>query len=429
MSEGGDAPPARARLGWGLIAALVLYTVGVFYGVGVPAERGEPWYDPRAFLFEWPGLDWLLESPARAVLGLGTPALLLCVACLATCPSALGRTLALSSLLASLLFVYYGTGPQLVWSFFGWRGSAVLCCLALTLGAALAAPALAASWLRLSWPLRAGVYLPVAFGVLAFVRNATGTDPSLRYSLSPWPVVPVFGLEVGALLILAVQVGVACGAAGLARASQRGGRWPGLLGLGAGLALPALLLLAADALGLLPFRLRWFVWLPVVGAAALATAGVAVIRARPGALRLRARWIALGAACLGLPLLSAQALARWDYQVTRERDAQELIGALERYYAREELYPDSLEELIETDDLQRIPTPSIGFSFLYDGSFRYQSFGTSFLLEFPAPRWVECAYSPPYEDEDEDESAELDAEDGGEGDSPWSCPSRPPELW
>jgi hypothetical protein len=48
---------------------------------------------------------------------------------------------------------------------------------------------------------------------------------------------------------------------------------------------------------------------------------------------------------------------------------------------------------------------------------------------------VECAYTPPYEDDDyEDE--EEDAEDSGGAsngdesfDASWSCPSKPPELW
>ena len=80
--------------------------------------------------------------------------------------------------------------------------------------------------------------------------------------------------------------------------------------------------------------------------------------------------------------------------------------------------------------------------FLYDGHFRYRSFGTSFILEFPAPRWVECAYTPPYEDDDEDffddeaeddEPDEFDNLPGMSGDDSldeaWSCPSKPPELW
>ena len=87
----------------------------------------------------------------------------------------------------------------------------------------------------------------------------------------------------------------------------------------------------------------------------------------------------------------------------------------------------------------------------------------------PAPRWVECAYTPPYDGEDEGEdenwgvggydgppgssyadddpidvaaAGEGGAESAGEGsndpdaepegdslDEAWSCPEKPPELW
>ncbi len=112
---------------------------------------------------------------------------------------------------------------------------------------------------------------------------------------------------------------------------------------------------------------------------------------------------------------------------------------MERYYAKEQVYPDELEELVSDRYLEALPEPAIGFGFLYDGSFRYRSFGTSYILEFPAPRWVECAYSPPYEDEEElEDDEELEpweiqdaAADGGDDSlgGAWSCPSRPPELW
>ena len=47
------------------------------------------------------------------------------------------------------------------------------------------------------------------------------------------------------------------------------------------------------------------------------------------------------------------------------------------------------------------------------------------ILEFSAPRWIQCAYNPPYADEyEEEEDAELEDLGGS-----WSCPSKPPELW
>ena len=68
----------------------------------------------------------------------------------------------------------------------------------------------------------------------------------------------------------------------------------------------------------------------------------------------------------------------------------------------------------------------IGFRFLSGAEFHYQNFGTSYLLDFAAPRWVECAYSPPYaDDEYEDDEADEEEPLGGS----WSCPAEPPELW
>jgi hypothetical protein len=160
----------------------------------------------------------------------------------------------------------------------------------------------------------------------------------------------------------------------------------------------------------------------MAGACAAAIAAVA-IRARaagPAGLAARARALALGALLVGAPLLAGQALARIDYHVTRERRARAIIDALARHAEREALYPDSLAGLVRAGDLAAVPAPAIGFGFLGASAFRYQSFGSSYLLEFAAPRWVECAFTPPYTDGPADE-APL-------GES-WSCPSQPPELW
>jgi hypothetical protein len=166
----------------------------------------------------------------------------------------------------------------------------------------------------------------------------------------------------------------------------------------------------------------------LLGVGTLCTAGItgiAVLWIAEGreSLRRRARLIAIGTAVAGIPLVAGQGLARLDYHVTREVQAREIIDALDRYLQRETLYPDGLGDLVAAGDLGEVPKPAIGFGFLYDAAFRYQSFGTSFILEFPAPRWVECAYTPPYADEeDEGEAGEALRE-------AWSCPSEPPELW
>ena len=134
----------------------------------------------------------------------------------------------------------------------------------------------------------------------------------------------------------------------------------------------------------------------------------------------------MGAGLVALPLAAGQAWAFFDYQLTREVRARAIIEALERHIERESHYPDSLEALVEAGDLKEIPRPSIGVGPGVGEPFLYQSFGASYLLEFTATRWVQCAYTPaPIYDDDEDPEEYADDELG----ESWSCPSRPPELW
>ncbi len=59
------------------------------------------------------------------------------------------------------------------------------------------------------------------------------------------------------------------------------------------------------------------------------------------------------------------------------------------------------------------------------------------MLEFVSTEWVQCAYNPPWEpDEDdyeyEEEEEEYEEEYGEEeedGDGAWSCPDTRPQLW
>jgi hypothetical protein len=451
-------------LGWAAVAAAVGYAVLAHYGVG-PSNKGIEWhwYTPRTFLLDVELLYPVFESVGRALFGMALPALALAALVFATCRSALGRALSLAAIVAVLLFTFYGVQAPFVWEFFHWRASAVLVVTALVVGFALAAPLLAASWLRLSWPLRLLVYLPVVFAVFAFVRNATGTDESLRFAISPWPAVPVFGIEVGALFVTAWLGGTGLGLHALAHA--RGSRPRLAAGLALALALPALFVWIGSQLGFLPFRAGPRTYLAASLAAALGVALLRVLRGGGERLATSARHVLAGAALVGIPLVGSEAVARYDYFLTREIRARRIIDALAVYLARETIYPDTLEDLVKAGDLDAIPEPAIGFGFLYDARFRYQSFGTSFILEFPSPRWVECAYTPPYHEEDEEEdgegleaaeeagtdeaaadeaeaatagedeaaASEDAADDSGEGDESldeaWSCPSKPPELW
>jgi hypothetical protein len=279
------------------------------------------------------------------------------------------------------------------------------------------------------------VFLPVCFGVLAFVRNATGTDPNLPFAISPWPAVPVFGIEVGGLFVMVCLLGAALGVGGiaLARSRESSSAAAPIAGIILGIGVPVALLAAGSALSLLPFKAG----AEILGFVAIACAIVIAFSSATGelspeAMRTRTRHLAVGAALIAVPLFSSEVWARWDYYWTREHHAREIINAMEQYLEKEDLYPDELEDLVKTGYLDEIPEPAIGFGFLYDGHFRYRSFGSSFILEFPAPRWVECAYTPPYDDEEEYEEEDEALAEDGEGDGlgeAWSCPENPPELW
>lgn len=465
------APPAtpggeRGGLGIALAAACVLYAAAIHHGIGPsPAVEALRWYEPRGFLPSWGWLSFAFATTPRLVVALTLPAVLLSFAVVAATSSALARAVSVVAVVATALYLYYGDAATRVWEWFGWRASAVLALLALCIGLALTAPLLATSWLRLRWPARLAAYLPLALGAIAFVRNATGTDPTARFNLTPWPAVPVFGIETAGLFIGCWLLGIALGLFGISgggRGAQAGrrGLGPGHAGsaraallVALGIAVPPLLLAAGGALALFPFRVGRGEYAASAAICALGIGFSASLGAggEDDATRQRSRATAVGALLVLLPILVGQAWARLDYRVTREVRARQIIDALEAWFAREGLYPDELAELVARGDLEAIPRPAVGFAFLYDGAFGYRSFGTSYLLEFPAPRWVECAYTPAFEDEDATGQARAEpasapeaweradagpeaGADGGAGDAAglgeaWSCPSKPPELW
>ena len=435
------ARPGRSSLGfelagWGLALLSLLWAYLVHQGIGPSPDGLElRWFEPRGYMHARSWLGWAFESTPRLLGVLLFPSAALAAGVFIAGRSSVARGLSLASGVAVLLFGFYGVEAVKIWELFFWRGSAVLAVTALAIGFALAAPLLAQSWLRLSWPLRIATYLLPALIVVAFVRNATGTDPDLRFSISPWPAIAFYGIEVGAFFITLVYAAAAVAAGGVLygiRQPER--RVPAVLaGIALGLLGPPTLLWLWGAAGLPPFRVDFGISAVLTITCAIVIALAVLPRVRdPEALKRRATGLAVGAALLAVPILGGQVRARLDYYWTREHRAREIIDAMERYYEREKLYPDVLVQLIEAGDLEALPRPAIGFSFLYEGDFGYSSFGTSYLLDFPAPRWVECAYTPPYEDdENEFHPAPSKVPEAGEAglDESWSCPKRPPELW
>lgn len=411
-----SSSPTRVATGCGLLALLLAYAVFVHHGVG-PAR--DPlrfaWYEPRGLFFTWTSTDGLTSNVWNGLVGFGSAALLLAIGVWLTLRSALARLAATWAVLFVLLCVYYGIEADGIWRFFHWRGSAVMALLALAVAAAGTSPWLAGAAQRVPWPLGVSLYLVAAVGVLAFMRNATGTDQSLQFALSPWPVVPVFGLE---LLVPAVSFVIAVVALGRGAVGHHV-EPQALVGVSC-----ALVLVASAAL------VGWAAvdasadWKLPATAACIAGLGLVAApgRGQPGHLA------AVGALATALPVLVGMAVVERDYTYTRDFRAQVITEALQAYYDREQAYPDRLSELVELGLLDAVPVPRVGFAFIEKPRFMYQNFGISYVLEFSTPRWVQCAYNPPYQDEDE---FEEDPDDEDEGDLPgsWSCPSEPPELW
>jgi len=411
-------------VGWVFVLASIGWAALLHHGLGpTPKPPTSAWYEPTGFLLRCD----LLELPLRvfpvAFSGLMLPSALLAAGVFIATRSAVARAVSLVCVVAAALFVFYGIVAPYPWKFFGWRGSAALWWTAGCVGIAVASPLLATSWIRLSRWIRVAVYLPIAFAAVALIRNATGTNEALKYALSPWPAVAIFGVETAGLFVASAWIGIAIATRGF---SDRTRPLPvrGSLAV-VGLLLPVGIVSSGAALGLFPFKLGG----ATLGAVAILCAStVALVLATrggdPEAIRRRTGALAAGAALVAFPMLVGQVLARIDYHITREWRARSIIEALDRYSARETLYPDSLGELVDAGDIASIPKPAIGFQIFRDADFRYQSFGSSFILEFEAPRWVECAYTPPFVDDEEAGEPEDSSLDEA-----WSCPSEPPELW
>jgi len=471
VTAGAVRPGAiRRALPLVLLALAVGWTALLHYGLGPRPELGLHWWSPRGFLTRaLVGTSWetLIADRSAGFAAFWTPVLVLAAATWLTTRSALMRAAAVTAVLASAMFLFYALGAgitQVAWNLFHWRASATMLAVAAVIACALVSPWLAARWLELGWPARVAWFVPVAFVVLAIERNVTGTNARLPFAISPWPAVQVFALETVGSTIASLLAGIGLGLFGLSRLRARRAPALGLLALAAGLALPLGWLWLGSS-GLLPMRAGRPLY---VGAGLLTIAGLAAAAVRPWrrgapALERRALSAVTAALLLGLPLLAGEAWARLDYSRTRDVYAQRIIDALQKYYARESLYPETLDALVEAGDLPAVPQPSIGFRFLDDTGFSYQAFGTSYLLEFAAPRWVQCAYNPPYSDDGEGAPADGAAPATGGASSPlsaaaapttrgdsgqpevaagggsepsgdslggaWSCPQSPPELW
>jgi hypothetical protein len=451
----------RAVVGGVLVVLALAWAAVVHHGFGPRPDLELHWWSPRGFLSKALLGSSLLDDRGRAVLLFWMPSLALGVATWLVTRSALARTAVLCSALATLVFLLFGLGSQaaqLAWNLFHWRASATMLATAAVVGTLLASPWLAASWLRLGWPARLAWLVPIAFGVIAIERNVTGTNPRLPFAISPWPAVQVFGLDVTGTTLAALFGAAALGGAAViswrghgSSSSRARSTLAALVLVVLGFVLPAAWLDATS--GSVPTGLAQLARLPAealgslsggfvpawegVGAAVwyAALLGLAALVPLPRLATL-ARTLGAAALLVGIPIAIGQLWARFDYSRNRDVHAQRAIDALARYYEREHIYPESLQALVEAGDLEEVPRPRVGFGWLDErSSFTYQGFGTSYLIEFPAPRWVQCAYNPPYDEEDFDDEEDATATEDDQSAlddvlaGAWSCPSSPPELW
>jgi len=445
----------RLAIVGGLVLALLAWALAIHHGIGpTPVKGATAWWQPRGFLTNWlqaTSLGLWIDSPRAGLLVFSLPAALLLVALFAATRSALLRTIGVTALLATWLFVFYGMGGtrSTIWGFFGWRGSGVMVSTALVTAAALCAPLLAGSWLALGWPLRIASYLPVLALAVWVQRDVTGTDPMLPFAISPWPVVSFFAMEIGAALIAAALSCIALLLAGFGALRSRPA--VALLALGVAVATPPawVRLHLGVEMGLLGVT----VVLAALAIAVSANGGPGRRAVRSSRVQAAARATAVGAILVALPILGGDFAVTRDYTVTRSQNAQRVIDALATYFQREHSYPETLKELVDAKDLAELPRPQVGFGGSND-VFTYQNFGSSYILEFSAQRWMQCAYNPPWSDDsagsDEGSQPSTGAPAGGEADAKalagaredagdasdderihgaWSCPTKPPELW
>ncbi len=439
------------------LLALLGLLVGYYEAFGPGPGRSElvenlEWWRPWGFSDRWEGLEALADG--------GLPGLLVPLALFALPPlalltagtllfrSVLMRVVVWTAALAMGVFVWYGYQSPGVWRFFGWRFPSVALSVAMIAAAMLFAPGLLRRVVRASLLVTVLALAAVFVGVFLLSTEITGTNPLLRFNISPWPVVSLFGLLLVGSWLAAVH-----GAAGL-------GSWiAARLGGAGGLALGTL---AAAAVGGALCFVIFDSPGPLAAGAIVSTSAlysmVCHLRA-PADLdgAPRDALLRLGAgAFLFIAIAVSNQLAVGYQQVARNETATRVLVALETFKQENAIYPDRLGELVP-DYLASVPRPAMGL--LPNDEFTYSNFGDSYALEFASVQWVQCGYSPPfeyasyeedeelYEEEDEDREpweAEADvaaapppevdpllaatlAEHGLDG--AWNCATTPPKLW
>ena len=444
------------------VAAALVLAVFYYYFLGAgpgPSELPEDleWWRPKGWLMRWDLMLGMAEMADGEGASSLAPVLLFCIPPLAMLVTglylfraALARTIVVWLSVMLCVVTYYGVSAERVWRFFEWRFVAVAASFVAILASALFAPSLLRSLLRIPRTIAALLLLALFAGIFVLQTEITGTNPDMRFNISPWPVITVFGMLFTGYMLAAFHLSAG---AGLWLSSKL----PGAGGVAAGAVVAAGL--AALGAGLI------FTEPPV---SRLVTFGIIAAVYMVLARRLASEETPVPASALSriaaglmiVAMIGASDRVAISNQVTaRDSTARTVLLALEEYKKSKAEYPDRLAELVP-DFLNAIPKPQIGLIRQDSDEFDYSSFGDSYALEFASVYWVQCAYSPPYEfaTYDEDEEEEAEEEDRREMDfdedvdvaarvesddektaneslrnaglaGSWNCPREPPKIW
>jgi hypothetical protein len=427
--EGPDGQTKRvhAPLGWILALLNVGYAIYAYYGLG-PPPGGLPtdWWHPHSFMLDWSGVGGWVDRPVFGASMIALPGALLTIGTFLTTRSAIARALALSATITALLFGFCGFtfGMTMAWEAFNWRFSWVMVLTGLAIGCTIVSPLLVQRWLALPNLVKIAIYLPLFFYLIAAVRGATGTSEHMAFLVSPWPIFTTFGLEAAVVLICGVLGAMALGVLALSEGLSHKLLVP--LGILAALAVPGIVLRGVHSEAQ-PAAIAIFTTLTLIpiGLGLLTRSAQ-----RSAALQRRGIHLALAALMIATPIVSGRALANGDYTVNRYVRAPQVIDALQRHIEKEEFFPEKLSDLVEAGYLDGEPAPRIGFGLLQTlgladvAAYRFNEYGSSYVLEFDSSEWVQCSYSGQYYFDDGEEE-EWDEEDMPEEPS-WSCLGKGP---
>ena len=445
------------RRGYLAVVAALTVVYYFFFGAGPsPSEYVEdlPWWRPWGTALHWPPLMGLAEMARAGFPRAWVPILLGCAPPLALAflgwrvlRSALSRALLVFLCGMMCVFVYYGLRAEQVWRFFEWRFAAVSASFCAAVVAIAFAAQLFDQALRLSRALAIALALAAFAAIFLLSTQVTGTNYSMPFNISPWPIVTLFGFLLAGAQIAALVA--ATGAAGWVR-TRVAGRGTGLL-----LGLVAAAVVAALAGRFIFSAAGGRVFLVLLAVVFAAVGGLRRAGAPETAAVRGARSFAAGALILVAILGSAQVAGSLQRRA-RDVTALVVLDALEAYKKDNATYPNKLDALVPKY-LPEIPRPPIGLIRDEDDRFSYSSYGDSYSLEFSSVLWVQCTYSPPYEfaSSDPNDAEEL-PDVPTKGDTPdvsaakepseddvalkatlaqhglngsWSCPKEPPKLW